>query len=174
MRTLRTEIALNDSDVENDNLTSVLVAALARHPQRDGAYLTYMPAADYFGDDSFTYKANDGTDINVATVSITVTAVNDAPVAVDDIKTTPEDTAVEILASDLFQNDSTGPANESDQTLRISAVSGATDGSTAEINEAGNVLFTPATNFNGLRASITPSATTAPRRSATRPRQRSW
>ena len=43
---------------------------------------TYTPAANYNGPDSFTYKANDGTpDCNVATVTITVTPVNDAPVA---------------------------------------------------------------------------------------------
>jgi hypothetical protein len=43
--------------------------------------LTYTPNANYNGPDSFTFKANDGTeDSNTATVSITVTAVNDAPV----------------------------------------------------------------------------------------------
>jgi len=45
----------------------------------------YSPAANFNGTDSFTYKANDGTaDSGVATVTITVTAVNDAPVAVND------------------------------------------------------------------------------------------
>src|SRR5262249_18616779 len=49
----------------------------------DGSF-TYTPALNYFGADSFTYKVNDGAlDSNVATVSITVTAVNDAPVAAD-------------------------------------------------------------------------------------------
>ena len=44
--------------------------------------LTYTPAADYNGPDSFTFKANDGTvDSNIATISITVDAVNDAPTA---------------------------------------------------------------------------------------------
>ena len=44
----------------------------------DGSF-TYTPAANFNGTDSFTYKANDGTaDSNVATVTITVTAVNDA------------------------------------------------------------------------------------------------
>jgi hypothetical protein len=39
--------------------------------------LTYTPNAGYFGPDSFTYKANDGTvDSNVATASITVTPVS--------------------------------------------------------------------------------------------------
>src|SRR5204863_165100 len=44
--------------------------------------LTYTPVTDYNGADSFTFKVNDGTvDSASATVSITVTAVNDAPVA---------------------------------------------------------------------------------------------
>ena len=46
--------------------------------------MTYTPAANYNGSDSFTFTVNDGTvDSNVATVSITVNAVNDAPVAAD-------------------------------------------------------------------------------------------
>ena len=51
-------------------------------PNTDSATVTYTPNADFYGNDSFTYKANDGTsDGNTATVSITVNAVNDAPVA---------------------------------------------------------------------------------------------
>ncbi len=45
-----------------------------------GGAFTYTPAANYNGTDSFTFTANDGTvDSNTATVTITVTAVNDAP-----------------------------------------------------------------------------------------------
>jgi VCBS repeat-containing protein len=47
----------------------------------DSGFFTYTPAVDYSGADSFTYKANDGTtDSNVATVSLTITPVNDVPV----------------------------------------------------------------------------------------------
>src|SRR5207244_1593132 len=56
--------------------------------------LTYTPAANYNGPDSFTYKANDGTlNSNVATVTITVTPVNDPPVANAQSVTTNQDTA---------------------------------------------------------------------------------
>ncbi len=45
-----------------------------------GAY-TYTPDGEYYGPDSFTYKANDGTsDSSVHTVNITVNPVNDPPV----------------------------------------------------------------------------------------------
>ena len=66
--------------------------------------LTYTPAANYSGSDSFTFKANDGqADSNVATVTIQVTAVNDAPVANDQARSTVEDTPVNITltASDI-------------------------------------------------------------------------
>jgi len=73
----------NDSDSDTD---SVLTAALVTSPAHgtlalsaNGSF-TYTPAANYHGPDSFTYKANDGAiDTNVATVSITVASVNDAP-----------------------------------------------------------------------------------------------
>ena len=47
-----------------------------------GTGLTYTPNADYFGPDSFTYTISDGNGgSDTATVNITVTNVNDPPVA---------------------------------------------------------------------------------------------
>lgn len=73
----------NDTDTDPaDALTAVLVSgpangSLTLNP--DGSF-TYQPDENYNGPDSFTYKANDGTaDSNEATVSISVTAANDAP-----------------------------------------------------------------------------------------------
>jgi PKD repeat protein len=44
--------------------------------------LTYSPAPNYHGPDSFTFRANDGEhQSNVGTVNITVVSVNDAPTA---------------------------------------------------------------------------------------------
>jgi len=82
----------NDYDVDGDPLTSVLVSGpahgtLALNP--DGSF-TYTPAENFCGEDSFTYKAYDGALYsNVATVRITVTCVNDAPVANDDEASVP-------------------------------------------------------------------------------------
>ena len=76
-------VTLTATDVEGSALTYTVVAGPA-HGTLTGTppALTYTPAANYSGADSFTFKANDGAlDSNVATVSITVTAVNDAPVA---------------------------------------------------------------------------------------------
>jgi VCBS repeat-containing protein len=49
----------------------------------DGTFV-YTPQANYFGTDSFSYRLNDGPlESNLATVNVTVTAVNDAPVVAD-------------------------------------------------------------------------------------------
>ena len=76
-------------------LTALLVSGPAHGTltlNANGSF-TYTPAANYNGPDSFTYKANDGqADSNVATVVLTVTAVNDAPVAVANSYSTNEDT----------------------------------------------------------------------------------
>ena len=72
------EIIFSGSDIDGDDLTFAVVDA-----PTNGTYdgTTYTPNADYNGNDSFTYKANDGTvDSELATVTITVTSVNDEPV----------------------------------------------------------------------------------------------
>jgi VCBS repeat-containing protein len=90
------------TDIEGDKLTAAIVAG-AQHGQvsinADGSF-TYTPELNFNGVDSFTYKVNDGLlDSNIATVTLTVAAVNDAPVAADAAVTTAEDTA---LVIDLF------------------------------------------------------------------------
>jgi hypothetical protein len=75
-------ITLTGSDADSDPLTYSVVAGPS-HGTLSGTApaLTYTPAATYNGSDSFTFKVNDGTMDSVpATVSITVAAVNNAPV----------------------------------------------------------------------------------------------
>ena len=72
-------------------------ACVSGSPNTDSASVTYTPAGNYNGADSFTYKVNDGTaDSTPATVSITVTAVNDAPVAVATSASTTVNTATSV------------------------------------------------------------------------------
>jgi hypothetical protein len=65
--------------------------------------VSYTPKLNYNGTDSFTYTVTVGTQVsNFATVSIIVTPVNDAPVAVNDTATTNVNTPIQInvLAND--------------------------------------------------------------------------
>ena len=76
-------IFLVATDVENDQLTFTVVSGPSHGTLTVlGFGHTYTPAANYNGTDSFTFKATDpaGAESQTATVSITVTAVNDAPV----------------------------------------------------------------------------------------------
>ena len=76
-------IALSASDLDGDALTFVIVSGPEHGTlSGSGANLTYQPAPNFNGGDSFTWKANDGTaDSAVATVFLAVTPVNDPPVA---------------------------------------------------------------------------------------------
>ena len=76
----------NDSDADGDNFEAQLVANPTHGTLElflNGGF-SYVPAANFNGADSFTYRANDGAlQSNVATVTIAVSPVNDAPVAAD-------------------------------------------------------------------------------------------
>src|SRR5439155_15753931 len=102
-------VLANDSDVDGDTLSAILVSQPthgALNLNTNGGF-TYLPATNYNGADSFTYRANDGAlDSGIATVNITITGVNDAPVAVNDKYRTPEDTQLTVTAAGVLTNDS--------------------------------------------------------------------
>src|SRR5438093_2025556 len=89
----------NDTDTDGDSLSAELVSGpehgtLTLNP--DGSF-TYTPTNNYTGTDTFTYQSNDGTTNSApVTVVITVHAVNDAPLVVNDSYTTPEDTQLTV------------------------------------------------------------------------------
>ncbi len=95
----------NDSDAEGQPLTAALVSGPAHGTltlRADGSF-SYVPAPNYFGADSFTYTANDGVlSSGAVTVSIQVTAVNDAPLARPDTLNVPKNgsATVDALAND--------------------------------------------------------------------------
>ena len=75
-------LILAGSDADGDNLIFRVVNGPSHGTlSGSGANLTYTPADNYNGPDSFTYVANDGSvDSGAATVSLTISAVNDVPV----------------------------------------------------------------------------------------------
>ncbi|MBW3623233.1 MAG: tandem-95 repeat protein [Armatimonadetes bacterium] len=80
------EITLTATSPRNAPLTFTLLKAPEHGTLSaiSGNKLTFTPAPNYYGPDSFTYRANDGTlDSNTATVTLAITPVNDPPTAQD-------------------------------------------------------------------------------------------
>ncbi|MCG8607944.1 tandem-95 repeat protein, partial [bacterium] len=108
--------------------------------------VTYSPAVDFFGSDSFTYTVtdDDGGVSNVATVTVTVSDVNDSPVAVSDTSGTNEDTPVVIA---VLSNDS--DVDGSLELASVTIVNDVSDGETSLDTNTGAVTYTPNPNFFG-------------------------
>ena len=139
----------NDNDIEGDPLTAVLVSGPSHASSftlNPDGYFSYAPKPNFSGSDSFTYKANDGTaDSNVATVTITVTGVNDSPVAQNDTYNTPEDTALNVAAPGVLGND-----NDIDgDPLTAILVSGPSHAQSFTLNPNGSFSYTPDANYTG-------------------------
>ncbi|MFL6195457.1 MAG: Ig-like domain-containing protein, partial [Thermoanaerobaculia bacterium] len=136
-------VLANDTDADNDFL-SVSIATQPSHgtvvvnPDRT---IKYTPAANYNGPDTFNYRASDGNATATAVVTITVTPVNDAPVAVNDTATVAEDGSVDVA---VLANDTDVDGN----TLTVTAVTQGTHG-TVSINPDKTVKYTAAANYNG-------------------------
>ncbi|SHL35009.1 Ig-like domain-containing protein [Flavobacterium johnsoniae] len=149
-----TGVLSNDTDVEGDALTAILVTGPSHGTlilNADGSF-TYIHDGSETITDSFTYKANDGNlDSNVVTVEITVNPVNDAPVAVKDEYTVAEDNTVTL---NPLNNDTDAEGD----TLSIVSINGtALTGSaqiitvpngTVNISASGVITFTPSADFN--------------------------
>ncbi|MEB3200580.1 MAG: tandem-95 repeat protein [Synechococcaceae cyanobacterium] len=112
----------NDTDVDNDPLTAVLVSGPSNGSlmlNADGSF-SYTPDTDFNGSDSFSYKANDGAlDSADTTVTITVTPVNDAPVGdVTLTAPTPLKTTDTVSASPNFTDADGIPSGPGDVVLQ--------------------------------------------------------
>jgi VCBS repeat-containing protein len=140
------DTALSSSVSATDVDSPTLTYAKASGPSHgtlvlnsDGTY-TYTPAQDYNGPDSFTFTANDGFLTSApATVSLTVTPVNDAPVATPSSQTAVEDTPL---------NASVSATDVDSPTLTYAKVTGPAHGSLT-LNANGTYTYTPAANYNG-------------------------
>ncbi|EOK5972675.1 tandem-95 repeat protein [Vibrio parahaemolyticus] len=137
------DVLVNDSDVEGD----VLSIQSASVPSEQGSVdivdgkLVFTPAENFNGEATITYIVTDGDLTDEANVTVTVTPVNDSPVAVDDTVSTQEDTVVTI---DVLPNDSDVDGDK----LSIESASVPKEQGTVEVVD-GKLVFTPAENFNG-------------------------
>ncbi len=115
--------------------------------------LRFVPDANENGTPyaSVGFKVGDGTDFSASayTLTLNVTAVNDAPVATDDVLTSVvEDSGTRTISfAELTGNDSDGDP-EVAQALTVTAVSNSVGGTVSLVG--GHVEFTPAANFNGV------------------------
>jgi VCBS repeat-containing protein len=139
------DVRANDSDPDGDALTVAVIEQPANgtvEVLQDGT-LHYTPAADFFGDDAFTYQVGDdqgGAD--EATVQVTVSGTQDAPRTTDDSAETPEGTAVTV---DIFQNDVDPDGDVFHLTSQGLPANG-----TSVYNDDGTVTYTPAPGFSGV------------------------
>lgn len=152
----------NDSDPDVDPFTAALVTTASHGTvvmNSDGSF-TYTPDVDYNGADSFTYQLFDGLDVsNTATVSVTVAAVNDVPVANGDDLSVEEDGFATIDPAALAAND----VDVDGDTLTATVTSAPTHG-TLTSNGDGTFTYTPNPNYNGTDSftySVTDGTTTS-------------
>ena len=155
-------VTLGASDPDGDTLTYSIVTS-PTHGTLTGTApsLTYLPAANYNGTDTFTFRANDGeANSNAATVSIAVAPVNDTPVANANAYTAQGGSTLTVAAPGVLGNDT----DVEGSSLTASVATGVSHGTLA-LATNGSLTYTPAAGYSGpdsftYRASdgTTPSA----------------
>ncbi len=140
----------NDTDDEDTQPVNAVLGVNATNGNVilniDGGF-TYTPALDFTGGDSFTYAARDSDNnlSNLATVTITVGAANDAPTAGNDTAATDINTSVviEVLANDTDTDGGINPAT-------VAVTSPSANGGAVTADGSGFVTYVPAPDFVGV------------------------
>ncbi len=140
----------NDSDIDNpaSDLRIVSVGSATHgtiNLNSDGS-ITFAPDLNYFGPASFVYTVSDGSGgFTAGTANLNIAPLNDAPLAVGDSLSLDEDVIAHFSITSLLANDSDVDNAHSD--LVITGVSAAVGGAVQIVG--GEIVFTPALNFNG-------------------------
>ncbi len=139
-----------DFDPEGSPLTAEIVSFPANGNVSLNAAggFTYTPNPDFSGVDSFSYRANDGTLRSaVAIVTINVTPVNDAPVALDDQYVVDQDSSLTVLAANgVLANDRDVDGEQ--LTAELVAGTGPANG-TLQLAADGSFNYVPSPGFFG-------------------------
>ena len=145
---------LSNDDIGGDGGT--LAVLLVTVPDKgtltldsDGSF-SYVPSADYNGNDRFTYSIADSDgDTDTATVAIIVNSVDDSPLAQDDSYSVDEDGRLIVEGSiGLLVNDNIGGDGG---VLVVSSNTSPLNG-TLKMNEEGSLMYIPSPDFNGSDA----------------------
>jgi RHS repeat-associated protein len=155
-----TNLVLQATDADGQTLNYSIVSPPAHGTltvQASANQFLYAPTANYVGDDSFTFKVNDGyVDSPPATVALTILSRNDPPSFVAGAnQVSLEDAGPQTIAA-WASNISAGPANESSQTVHflVSADNPALFSAGPSIASDGTLTYTAATNANGTASVI--------------------
>jgi subtilisin family serine protease len=137
-------VLANDTDADGNTLSvaSVTTPSHGTAVKNANGTVTYTPTANYHGPDGFNYVVDDGAGgTDTGAVALTVTSVNDAPVANDDTASTAYQTAVVVPVL----------ANDSDvdgDGLSVVSVGAASHGAVT-IGPGGSVTYSPAAGYSG-------------------------
>lgn len=143
-------VLANDVEPDGDAMQAFLVSAPANGSlvfTSQGGFV-YAPAADFSGDDSFTYEVSDGHGLAAGpvAVSLTVTAVNDAPVAFDDVYSAVSGAPLVVAAAaGVLLND----IDVDSAMLTVAAVTSAPAHGTVVVGAAGGFTYTPNAGYTG-------------------------
>src|SRR6185503_5610768 len=135
----------NDLDIDGDSLVAVNATATLHgilNLIADGTF-SYTPEADYVGTDSFQYMVSDGNGgFATGSVMITITQVNDAPIANDDsgYTTLSQPVLVKVLDNDSDIDSS---------TLNVGSVGTASHGTVTIKPDGKGVIYTPENGYSG-------------------------
>ncbi|WP_409438357.1 tandem-95 repeat protein [Vibrio sp. BS-M-Sm-2] len=135
------------ADIDGDDLSITDVSYTGAEgvftDNGDGTY-SFAPNENFNGDVSLDFSVSDGTETVDANIDVTVTDVNDAPVAGATSYQMNEDGTITLSPEQLI-------ANSSDVDGEVSLESVTYTGSDGALvqNDDGSVTFTPSENFNG-------------------------
>lgn len=148
-----TNLLLSGRDPEGTRLTFAFLST-PQHGTLGGTIVVsdtsvsvlYTPEENYSGPDSFQFTVSDGAGSDTGTVTIDVTAVNDAPLAEDDAYTVEEDGVLEVTADvGVLANDT----DVEDSTL-TAVVEVDVEHGTLVLEADGSFTYTPDADFSGI------------------------
>jgi VCBS repeat-containing protein len=138
----------NDTDADGDSL----IALLASNPVHGSLNLvangsfTYTPEANFYGSDSFSYRATDGMAYSIiVVVTISVMAINDSPIAAGDAYSTNHDIGLVIAAPGVLSNDVDADGDSLSAVINTLPQHGS-----LMLNTHGSFTYMPEAGFSGV------------------------